>query len=39
VVVGSALVDRIAKADTPKQAIHDVLALCSELAKGVRGAR
>ena len=39
VVVGSALVDRIAKADTPKQAIHDVLALCSELAAGVRGAR
>ena len=39
VVVGSALVDRIAKADTPKQAIHDVLTLCSELAAGVRGAR
>lgn len=39
VVVGSALVDKIAKAATAQQAVNDVLALCGELAKGVRGAR
>src|SRR5690606_24407023 len=39
VVVGSALVDRIAKAATPQQAVQDVLGLCRELADGVRGAR
>ncbi len=39
VVVGSALIDRIAKAATPEQAVRDVLGLCSELAQGVRGAR
>ncbi|HLV17032.1 MAG TPA: tryptophan synthase subunit alpha [Pseudomonas sp.] len=39
VVVGSALVDRIAKAATPQQAVSDVLGLCRELADGVHGAR
>lgn len=39
VVVGSALVDKIAKATSPAQAVKDVLGLCSELAEGVRGAR
>ncbi|WP_443191222.1 tryptophan synthase subunit alpha [Pseudomonas indica] len=39
VVVGSALVDRIAKAETPGQAVEDVLGLCRELAEGVRAAR
>jgi tryptophan synthase alpha chain len=39
VVVGSALIDRIAKAATPEHAVRDVLGLCSELAQGVRGAR
>ncbi|MDZ5603201.1 tryptophan synthase subunit alpha [Pseudomonas sp. RP23018S] len=39
VVVGSALVDKIAQAETPGQAIDDVLSLCSALAKGVRNAR
>ena len=39
VVVGSALVDKIAQAKTPGQAVTDVLSLCSTLAEGVRGAR
>ncbi|NHN79234.1 tryptophan synthase subunit alpha [Azotobacter chroococcum] len=39
VVVGSALVDRIAKAASKEQAVGDVLELCRELAEGVRGAR
>ncbi|MEE4463106.1 tryptophan synthase subunit alpha [Azotobacter chroococcum] len=39
VVVGSALVDRIAKAAGKEQAVSDVLGLCRELAEGVRGAR
>lgn len=39
VVVGSALVDKIAKAAHAQQAVNDVLALCGELAEGVRKAR
>ena len=39
VVVGSALIDRIAQAETPQQAVDGVLGLCAELAQGVRGAR
>lgn len=39
VVVGSALIDHIASADTPEQAIDGVLSLCSALSKGVRKAR
>ncbi|PYC29415.1 tryptophan synthase subunit alpha [Aquipseudomonas alcaligenes] len=39
VVVGSALVDQIAKAESPPQAIDGVLSLCAQLAEGVRGAR
>lgn len=39
VVVGSALIDRIAKARDNAQAVKDVLALCGELAEGVRNAR
>jgi len=39
VVVGSALVDRIAKAESKEQAVSDVLGLCRALAEGVRGAR
>ncbi|SDH34793.1 tryptophan synthase, alpha chain [Pseudomonas benzenivorans] len=39
VVVGSALVDRIAKAENDQQAVDGVLGLCRELAEGVRGAR
>ncbi len=39
VVVGSALVDKIAKADSPEQAIDGVLNLCQALAEGVRNAR
>ena len=38
-VVGSALIDRIAKAASKEQAVSDVLGLCRELAEGVRGAR
>ena len=38
-VVGSALIDRIAEAKSPQQAIDGVLGLCRELAEGVRGAR
>lgn len=39
VVVGSALIDRIAQASTPAQAVQDVLDLCSALAEGIRTAR
>ncbi|MBV4489088.1 tryptophan synthase subunit alpha [Pseudomonas oryzicola] len=39
VVVGSALVDKIAQAKSGEQAVNDVLSLCSALAEGVRGAR
>ena len=39
VVVGSALIDQIANASSPQQAIDGVLGLCRELADGVRGAR
>jgi len=39
VVVGSALVDKIAHAKDADQAVNDVLNLCSALAEGVRGAR
>ena len=39
VVVGSALIDQIANAASPQQAIDGVLGLCRELAEGVRGAR
>jgi len=39
VVVGSALVDRIANAQNDQQAVDGVLGLCRELAAGVRGAR
>lgn len=38
-VVGSALIDRIAKAASKEQAVGDVLGLCRELAEGVRRAR
>ncbi|MBF0676786.1 MULTISPECIES: tryptophan synthase subunit alpha [unclassified Pseudomonas] len=38
-VVGSALVDRIAKAESKEQAVNDVLALCREIADGVHNAR
>ena len=39
VVVGSALVDKIANASSNEQAVNDVLSLCSALAEGVRSAR
>ncbi|SDU71636.1 MULTISPECIES: tryptophan synthase subunit alpha [Pseudomonas fluorescens group] len=39
VVVGSALIDHIASADKPEQAIDGVLSLCSALSQGVRNAR
>ena len=39
VVVGSALIDQIAGAASPQQAIDGVLGLCRQLAAGVRGAR
>src|SRR3546814_17521 len=39
VVVGSALIDHIASAETPEQAIDGVLSLCAALADGVRKAR
>ncbi|MGP0170245.1 tryptophan synthase subunit alpha [Pseudomonas sp. NCHU5208] len=38
-VVGSALIDKIAEAKSPQQAIDGVLGLCRELAEGVRSAR
>lgn len=39
VVVGSALIDHIANAESPDQAVSSVLKLCSELSHGVRNAR
>ncbi|MGH8355110.1 MAG: tryptophan synthase subunit alpha [Pseudomonas sp.] len=39
VVVGSALVDQIANAASPEQAVEGVLSLCTALAEGVRKAR
>ncbi|WP_226503777.1 tryptophan synthase subunit alpha [Pseudomonas sp. MWU16-30317] len=39
VVVGSALVDKVAKAANADQAVDDVLTLCKALADGVRKAR
>jgi len=39
VVVGSALVDKIANAASPQQAVEGVLGLCRQLAEGVRSAR
>ncbi|MBN6772377.1 tryptophan synthase subunit alpha [Pseudomonas granadensis] len=39
VVVGSALIDHIAIADTPAQAVDGVLSLCAALSEGVRKAR
>jgi tryptophan synthase alpha chain len=39
VVVGSALIDQIANAETDAQAVDGVLSLCKSLADGVRGAR
>jgi len=39
VVVGSALIDHIASADTPEQAVDGVLSLCAALSEGVRKAR
>ncbi len=39
VVVGSALVDRIASAGSTDEAVEGVLDLCRELSAGVRGAR
>ncbi|MNT11890.1 Tryptophan synthase alpha chain [compost metagenome] len=39
VVVGSALIDHIANATSPEQAVDGVLSLCSALAEGVRKAR
>lgn len=39
VVVGSALIDQIANAASPQQAIDGVLGLCRELSAGVRSAR
>ncbi|AYF89307.1 tryptophan synthase subunit alpha [Pseudomonas sp. DY-1] len=39
VVVGSALVDQIANAESPEQAVNGVLGLCKTLAEGVRAAR
>ena len=39
VVVGSAFVDKVAKATSAGQAVDDVLTLCKALADGVRNAR
>jgi tryptophan synthase alpha chain len=39
VVVGSALIDHIANASTPDQAVEGVLSLCAALSDGVRNAR
>lgn len=39
VVVGSALIDHIAKAESGQQAVEGVLGLCRELSEGVRNAR
>ncbi|NHC09990.1 tryptophan synthase subunit alpha [Stutzerimonas degradans] len=39
VVVGSALIDQIASAKSPEQAVQGVLGLCRDLSTGVRNAR
>lgn len=39
VVVGSALIDKIAEADSSAAAVQGVLGLCRDLAQGVRNAR
>ena len=39
VVVGSALIDQIANAETSERAVEGVLGLCREISAGVRGAR
>lgn len=39
VVVGSALIDKVAQAPSAEQAVKDVLALCADLSQGVRQAR
>ena len=39
VVVGSALIDQIAGAKSPEDAVEGVLGLCRQLSAGVRGAR
>ncbi|HWV11305.1 MULTISPECIES: tryptophan synthase subunit alpha [unclassified Pseudomonas] len=39
VVVGSALIDQIANAESADKAVDGVLELCAQLAEGVRGAR
>ena len=39
VVVGSALIDKIANAASTEHAVDDVLTLCKALASGVRDAR
>jgi tryptophan synthase alpha chain len=39
VVVGSALIDQIASAKSPQDAVEGVLSLCREISAGVRGAR
>ncbi|MGE4405750.1 tryptophan synthase subunit alpha [Pseudomonas sp.] len=39
VVVGSALIDQIASAETSEQAVDGVLGLCREISAGVRDAR
>ena len=39
VVVGSALIDQIANAESHEHAVEGVLSLCAALAEGVRGAR
>ncbi|WP_434457404.1 tryptophan synthase subunit alpha [Stutzerimonas urumqiensis] len=39
VVVGSALIDKIASAGSSEQAVEGVLGLCRELSEGVRSAR
>jgi tryptophan synthase alpha chain len=39
VVVGSALIDQIANAETSEQAVQGVLGLCREISAGVRSAR
>jgi len=39
VVVGSALIDQIAEAKSPEDAVEGVLGLCRQISAGVRGAR
>ena len=38
-VVGSALIDHIASAESAEQAVDGVLSLCAALSEGVRKAR